>query len=152
MKESLHGNGFQCACQIDCEYEFIKYADGKYLHRYWYKEITYDEEGVLSINVFPYDSIGVGAPRTVYKTNRCKKCKQECIHAGKELEKDVYCFNGYEPITNRDKLNRLSNDELAKKLEERPWCDENKKNSVWCIGQLSCYRCISEWMEKETEI
>ena len=135
-----------CADCIDVDCNYMGYRAE---YTYWFMKRTINGDGVPCIDVFKYVTDNAHVPRRVYKTTKCKKCKQKCIYAGEDHEKEVYCFEGYKPITNSDKLNRLSVENLVKTIEEKPWCNGNRKNSDWCMRQIGCYKCIADWMEQE---
>lgn len=75
-------------------------------------------------------------------------CKAPCIWKGGTHMPAHGCIVGYVPITNADSIRAMTDEELAKFIENpsgKPWyrCSECK----W----ESCKECCLEWLRQENE-
>ncbi len=86
-------------------------------------------------------------------TEQCEKCKHKeilcggivgCIFMGADCKKG----EKYEPYTNADRIRAMSDEELARFLDDI--------NSQGCVCptrdcRATCHQCITEWLEEPAE-
>lgn len=86
--------------------------------------------------------------------DKCKDCyNMECIFISETNGCDaVETCDDFKPMTNRDRLRAMTDEELAKFFYDTdiaiPWCDECRSHHEQPNG---CEKCMVDWLKEEAE-